>query len=321
MLSLFVAPGIVRASTGISLTPFESIKIDVSPGSTVTHRMTLQLGTENRAMDVAVDIMGYGSSPDGSVQTITPVQDVSPYSARAFIRIDKPTFHLDPGGSQDIVATISIPSDIGSGGRYAVIYIHELPPAGGTGSLSAFNIPVLLTIKGSTLTHTATVTEVKAGKVASGQPIEISTTFRNTGNHHYKVTGEIAISNSQGLVIDTIQIPLSSSSIIPGSIRQISALYFPKITLSQGVYSINTRLVLEDGTYLVSGNGSFEVIGPYATPTSIPTTSPASTEIVPSSSPTSASKGISVTLLAGIAAGALLIVIAMFAAGNKKAAR
>ncbi len=268
MLSPLLIPTSVSANMGISLTPFESIKVDATPGETLTHRISLQLGAQDRAMDIAIDVMGFGSSLDGSVQAIGAAQDTGPYSARNFISIDKPLFHLEPGKSQAIIAKISIPSNVGGGGRYAVIYIHEQPPVGGggTSSLSAFNIPVLLTIKGSTLTETAKITEIKAGNVVNGQPIKIFTSFQNTGNRHFKVTGEVTVSNIRGEVLGTIQTPLSTSSVIPATLRQLSADFVPKGTLTQGIYSIESRLILEDGTPLVSASGSFEIKDSYIPP-------------------------------------------------------
>ena len=327
-------PTSVFANPGVSLTPFESIKIDVAPGETLTHQMTLQLGQQNVAMDMAVDVLGYGSSLDGIPQGIDPSKDASPYSARGFVTIDKHSFRLQPGGTQEITATISVPSNVGNGGRYAIIYIHEQPPAGdgGTGSLSAFNIPVLLTIKGSTLSHMGKITEITAGKVVSGQSIEIFTSFQNTGNHHFKVTGEVTVTNSRGDLLDTIPVPLSTSSIIPTTLRQTSATFIPKETLPLGVYSLKSRLILEDGTTLVSASGSFEVKDSYVppAPTSVPPSSTLSITPTPAPStisimqPSTAStlpvtsQTFPAPLVAGVAVGAAILITVMVMIGRKR---
>ncbi len=283
ILCLSLVATSASANPGISLTPFESIKVDVTPGQTITHHMMVKLGQQDQAMDMAVDVMGFGSSPDGSPQGIGVVQDTSPYSARSFITVDKRSFHLEPGGSQDIVATIVVPANVGEGGRYAIIYIHEQPPAGGggAGSLSAFNIPVLLTIKGSTLSHTGKITEITASKAVSGQPVEIFTSFQNTGNHHFKVTGEVTVSNARGEVLDTMHVGLSTSSVIPTTLRQVRATFVPQGELALGVYSVKSRLTLEDGTLLGEASGSFEVAKPY-----VPPPPPASITLTPSSAST-----------------------------------
>jgi hypothetical protein len=76
-------------------------------------------------------------------------QDVSPYSARSFITIDKSLVHLTKGFSENVTATIRIPSNVGVGGRYAIVYIHSAPIGGGTTSIvTAITVPILITIKG-----------------------------------------------------------------------------------------------------------------------------------------------------------------------------
>lgn len=268
------------ANPGISLSPFASVTVDVTPGETITHRMKLSIGEQDKAMDMAVDVMGYGSSSGGTPKAIAMAQDTSPYSARSFVSVDKSSIHLEPGGSQEIIATITVPPDIGEGGRYAIIYIHEQQPAGasGAGSFSAFNIPILLTVKDSTLSHTGMITEITAGKAVSGQPVEILVSYQNTGNHHFKVTGEVTISNDGGEVLDTIHLPLSSSSVIPTTLRQVKATFIPQGELALGVYSLKSRLILEDGTLLDEASGSFEVEKPY-----VPPPPPASITLTPSS--------------------------------------
>ena len=68
-------------------------------------------------MDIAVEVVGFGSTLDGTAQVIEPAADNDSDSARSFITINKNTFQLQPGESQNI-ATISIPADVGNGGRY-----------------------------------------------------------------------------------------------------------------------------------------------------------------------------------------------------------
>ncbi len=327
---LLIVSSPVSANSGVSLTPFESIKIDVAPGQTVIHQLTLQLGQQDVAMDMTVDILGYGGSLDGTPQGIDPSIDISPYSARSFVTVDNHSFQLQPGGKQEVTATISVPSNVGDGGRYAIIYIHEQPPAGGgsTGSLSAFNIPILLTIKGSSLSHTGKITEITSGKVANGQPIEIITSLQNTGNHQFKVMGDVTVTNSQGEVFGTIQVPLSTSSIIPTNSTQIIVNFIPKVTLPVGVYSLKSRLILEDGTALVSASGSFEIKDSYVppsttsvTPSSTPSVTLTSTPtllIQPPSSKPPPPQPFPVTLLAAVAVGAAAVITLMVVAGRKR---
>lgn len=324
-LSLMAIPA--SANYGISLTPFESIKADVTPGETLTHQMKLTLGKQDQAIDIAVDVMGFGSSLDGSPQAIEAVQDTSPYSARSFISVDKRSFHLEPGESQDIIATIAVPANVGEGGRYAIIYIHQQQPGGGVGagSLSAFNIPVLLTISGSTLVRTGKITEITAGKALSGQPVDIFTKFQNTGNYHLKFKGEVTISDSQGKALDTIYTTLTPSSIIPGGTVKLTTTFTPKGELPLGVYSVNSKVMLEDDTVLDQASGNFNMLAPVSAPPSAPASAPAPATVLtpppapPLPPPAPVKSSISWLVIGGGAAAILIIALLIFLLVRKRA--
>ncbi len=268
------------ALAGIKFAPFEAIRVDVAPGETITHKMTVTLVETDQPVDMVVDVMGFGNSPDGSAQELEASKDTSLYSARSFITIDNPLFHMEPGEPQDFIATIDIPSDVGEGGRYAIIRIHQIQPPGvrQLGTLSAFNIPVYLTIKDSQLIHKGEITGVSAGETVSGQPVDIFTTFQNTGNHHFKTKGEVTISDAQGQVLDTIHVALSQKSVLPTMSRQLKAIFIPAAELPLGVYSVKSKLMLEDGVILDEAEGNFEVKEPY-----VPPPSPASLIVTPAS--------------------------------------
>jgi hypothetical protein len=262
----------VTTGSGLSVTPFESIKLNVTPGEKTTQQLTVSLGIQSTAMKIAVDVMGFGSSPSGSPQVIEPAEDTGQYTARLFITLSKSSFELKPGESQNIIARISVPANVGAGGRFALIYIHQQIPAGGTGagSASAFNIPVLLTIEGSTLTQTGKITALSASGVTSGQPIWITTEFQNTGNVYFKAEGNVAVINAQGQTVDTLSIPLTASSIIPGATRQILTNFTPTSALAVGTYTIDSKVMLQDGTLMDESTSTFAVTTEYVPPVVTP---------------------------------------------------
>jgi hypothetical protein len=218
-------------------------------------------------MDILVDVDGLGQTPDGAVQALAAADDTSQYSARSFITVDNSSFHLDPGGSEQVNATITIPADAGDGGRYAVIYIHNQPVGSGqVGIVSAINVPVYLTIQGSQLTQTGKITSLPTTQVLSGQPVDISTEFQNTGDIDYKIMGQVIIHDSNGNVVDTITTPVTSSAVIPGVTRQLDATFIPNGNLPLGTYSVQSEVMLQDGTVLDQSTGAFQVKAPYVPP-------------------------------------------------------
>jgi hypothetical protein len=261
-ITVFIFPGTVTAnaqSSGISINPFESIIMNVTPGQTLTHRMTITIGDDAKAIDMTVDPMGYGFV-NGSPKALPAAQDTSPYSARTYISLDQNNFHLEPGVSQTVTATITIPQDVGPGGRYAIIYFHQQIPVdqSGAGSITSINIPVLLTIQDSKILNTAKISGIAFAK-GSYQEIDIFTVFENTGNHHFKPKCTVAISDPGNNILTTIETPLIPASIIPKSSTQIMAAFGPQTPLAPGVYTVQSKLMLEDGTLLDTADGSFTI--------------------------------------------------------------
>jgi hypothetical protein len=194
-------------------------------------------------------------------------QDTSQYSARQFVTVDKAAFHLEPGGSEEITATVRIPQDVGDGGRYAMMHIVTTAAAtGGVGMAAAVDVPVYLTVNDSQLMHTGEITGVASGEITSGQPINILTDFQSTGNHHFKVKGEVTVTNDRGQTLDIITTPVTSSSILPGMVRQLEASFIPSVVLAVGTYTVGSKVMLEDGTLLAQSSATFEVTDPYTAP-------------------------------------------------------
>jgi hypothetical protein len=252
LLALATAPAL-----GLSVSN-AAIVGSVDPGETYTHTMTVTIDSGDAATDISVDVAGVQQLPSGGYQLLDASHDTSQYSARRFVTVDKAAFHMEPGGSEDITATIVVPQDVGDGGRYAMIHIVTTP-AGTGGVGSAVDVPVYLTVNNSQLIHTGHITGVASGEITSGQPINILTDFQSTGNHHFKVKGEVTVTNDRGQNLDIITTPLTSSSILPGMVRQLEASFIPSGDLPAGTYTVDSKVMLEDGTLLDQSSTTFEV--------------------------------------------------------------
>jgi hypothetical protein len=247
------------------------IRMDVTPGMTFKFPIAVSINTGDPAADYAVDVVGFGQSPGGSYFPLTVAADTSPYSARTFISIDTPNIHLDPGQRKVFNAIISVPQNVGEGGRYALIHIHPTTTTGG-GQMSivtAMIVPVVLTVKGTTLTHTGSITNLDAGEAVTGKPIEIRTTLKNTGNHHYNgVFVSITVTGSGGNVVATASTNPSLDSIMP---ENELILTTPIATLAPGTYTVTSDAKVGT-TLLDTKTASFTVAEPSAA--APPTTAP-----------------------------------------------
>jgi hypothetical protein len=243
---------------------------NVSPGQTFSHEMKISIGSADPATNISVQVYGVQQSPEGGYILLSASQDTGPYSARPFVTVDSSSFHLEPGGSYDLAVTIQIPQDIGDGGRYAIVNIATEPVAGaGVNIGTAVNVPVYLTIQGSQLIHQGEITAFTVGEATSGQPVNISTTFQNTGNHHFKIKGDVTVKNAQGQTVGNISIPVTVSSLLPGTLKQLKAAFVPNGELAQGTYTVSSKVMMEDGTILDEASTTFTVETAYVPPPNV----------------------------------------------------
>jgi hypothetical protein len=281
LLTILLVPVVVSADDNTSGTPGITVSNAgivniVSPGQIFTQTMNVSIGPNTPATTVTVDIDGVAQSNNGTYILLDAAQDTSPDTARPFIIVNTNSFQLQAGGSQALIATIKVPQDASLSSYFAVIHIST-PPVADSGSnlaiSTAVNVPVYLTIKGSQLNQTGTVTGITSGTITNGQPINITTTFQNTGNTYFKIEGQTTITNDQGVTLDTIPMPLTSSSIIPGMSRNLDAIFTPSGSLAPGTYTIRSVVMTLDSILLDKSDGTFTIKAPYKPPPALGTVS------------------------------------------------
>jgi len=231
---------------------------DVTPGTTVTYSMTLSSAASDAASDYEITVFGFGNDADGGYQELEPSQDTGTYTARPFITLDRTAVHIAPGGKEVVTATIQVPAS-GNGGRYALINIHPKPAiATGTGPsfTTAMNVPVMITLKGTQLTETGTIGSVSTGDAVPGKPVEITTVFTNTGNHHYYgAKNEIAVTDSTGKEVARAATVPSVTAIVPGG--KVSFTQQITAGLSHGTYTVTSKVFDSKETVLDTKTTTF----------------------------------------------------------------
>jgi hypothetical protein len=240
----------------------------IAPGGTAVFPMTIGLGTNENPSDLLIEVMGFGQSVNSEFVPLDPVNDTTPYSARTFISLDRTSLHLEPGTSQRVNATITLPKDVGAGGRYAIIYLHALP-AKGTGQATLTTgmiVPVLITISGTTPTVTGSITGVDVGDVTIGQPVVITTTLKNTGDYHYRYSvNNVTLIDGNGNIVARGSAEPWPNSLIPGNSVQYNAEPGMK-DLAAGTYTVDSKVLLAEGKVLDEKTTTFTVKTDYAPP-------------------------------------------------------
>jgi hypothetical protein len=263
----------------------------LSPGDTAFHTMTISTGLNDPPMDMQVEVWGFGQSLQKSYSSLPPAEDTSPYSARNLITVSSPSFHLNPGESKEITATIAVPASVGDGGRYALITIHNAPVGNGsTAIVTAISVPVLITITKSKISPSGSIVKVSTADIIPGQPIRITTALKNTGNiHYYNTKNSISVLDAAGKEVATAATEPSSYAIIPTYTVNYEANV--DTALPPGTYTALSKVTLEDGTILDTKTTTFEVQANY-----IPPLQAASVKLTPKSSAVLASPDGRVTI-------------------------
>jgi len=243
------------------------IMLDVKPGATYTFPMAISIQPDDAATEYTIDILGFGQTPDsGTYVAISADKDSSLSSARSFISSSSSTVLLQPGQRKEFIATIRVPGNVGAGGRYAVILIHPAAPGTGQASVAtAVLVPVMLTVEGTDLSETGEITGVAVGEVIARKPIIVSTTLKNTGNHHYYgAINQLLVRDAAGRQAGSAKTDPFIRAMIPGqSVRFDTPL---TAGLPAGTYTVVSRMTLEDGTLLDEESTTLTVKEEYIPP-------------------------------------------------------
>jgi hypothetical protein len=255
-------------TTGGLLVNGAILDLSVTPGMVYTHHMSIGVGAQAPAMDVTVEAMGFGQTTDGTYQAIPANEDQNPYTAISYISaISNPVFHLNPGENAAVDVTITVPTDPGIDTRYAAIYVKGTPAnSGNVTQVLAVFVPVILTPAGARLNKSGTITDLKVDPVEPGKPIVVTTMVKNIGNRHFKVRGEVKISDPSGQVVADLPLPLTGNSIVPPFSRVLTASYSAldkAAGLQAGTYTAEAQIIMEDGAVLGSQKTQFEISQAY----------------------------------------------------------
>lgn len=260
---------VVFADSGTNLTVnVQVINISLSAGESATQ--TITVGSSG-GVDVTVEVDGLSQTPQGATSLIPAQEDTSSFSARSFISLNQNSINVAAGGTQNITATINVPSGTSPGERYACIYLTSPTGQGGVGVVAGILIPVIIDTPGYTAVQTGNITNLSClsppsvSSAYSGYPIVFNTTFNNTGN--CLITGAentITVKNSSGKVEWSNEIAVPAPSLLPNTPRIIDAQ--DNVGLNEGNYSVESNITLSDGTVLDTKTINFTVVNSPAIP-------------------------------------------------------
>lgn len=255
LVILTASPAFAQGS--FSVTPVY-IEQNVSPGANFLGNITVtNEGDETKHFEIIV--AGYGQDLSGLALPLGSEEDVSSYTGRELVTVSPSVLDIPPRQSRTVSSAITIP-DGAEGGRYALILVRIGGEGeGGVVMYSQIAVSLRLTIAGSTLVKNGTSGTVEVTQEYAQEPITFLTPFTNTGNVHFRPTGEVIIRTEAGEEFN--RQPILAAYVIPGYTRQLRAVWQPE-ELPVGSYTVESVITLEDDTIL-SQQDTFTVIEPY----------------------------------------------------------
>jgi hypothetical protein len=261
LIAIFVS---ISVAYGFGVTG-DLIEDTVPAGGHISHEIIVNTSAVDEPSNFSIEIMGIDMYPDGTMTGIKANKDNNPYSARPFLSISPVSFLLEPGKSQELLLEGDVPSDVGSGTRYAMVEILS-KPISSNGSkpekmspMAAINAIVIIQISGTDQILTGEISDLKIEKPISTKVQNISLNFENTGNTHFKALVKADLLDEKGEVLASASIPLSRSSIFPGASRLFKFDIRPDEELKPGTYSLNATVNLGDESVLATKEVEFKI--------------------------------------------------------------
>jgi IPT/TIG domain len=257
MIAALIVAVPVSAAPSFQITN-DLMVLTLSPGQSYSVPITITDVSSNEPMNPKIEVDGLGEALDGSATAIPASQDTSPFSARNFCSVNTKTVSIQPGGSQTVNATVSVPAGVQPSEYYAAIYIYNPPSSTDTTGIQTGSIvPVILTVPGFAASLSAAMTGINVPQTTAGQSIAVTSILQNTGNSRISAASDVVtLYNSSGTQVAQTTIALSSPSILPNYSRQFLAYFTAQ---SNGNYSVKSTITLGSGTALAAKTVSFNV--------------------------------------------------------------
>ena len=257
LVALFALAVFVPTTLALGLSGAILIE-EVSPGQEIIHEISVMGNKDEPVLNMTAEVSGFARSLDGVNIPLRPEDDTGPFSARPFLSVEPESFILEPGETETLLLTGTVPEDVGPGGRYALVTVATVPPEG-EGVTVSFGIQtvVFLTIKGSELIKTGDITDLVASMVDGN--VSVGLLFENTGNVHYKPLVGVNLLDIDGDIVANVELTETEGSILPTGSRLVKMTLVPDALLEPGTYTVEATVALDDGTVLDTAETTIEV--------------------------------------------------------------
>lgn len=206
-----------QGQTGITISPL-TFELTANPGEVVTNQIQVTNPTGGSIifeMEVE-DFTAVGESGEVVIESLGD----ETFSIKKWITTTPKRFTVEPGETQVVEFSITVPMEAEPGGHYGTVLATVKGTAGVTGSAISQKVGtlILLSVSG-TIREELFIREFTVPEFSEQGPIPFIVRFENTGSVHVKPIGFIAISNFWGEKL--IDIPLPAKRVLPGNTRKL----------------------------------------------------------------------------------------------------
>jgi hypothetical protein len=260
--ALVLAPG---SAHGIEFrSTFQSFKIAVRPGETVTRTFELQLGARQPRVHFRAHVEDWWQSEDGA-QSFYREPGTIARSCGRWVTLNPAEAAVEPSGVLSIRITATVPRSVAPGGYWCVLTIDELPdplapPERGVGVrfLASISTGIFLFLQ-------PVVRQIEIGAIELA-PRRAKLAVRNTGNAPVWLEGHVELSprGSEAVVVTA---PLARATLLTRPFdRHFLTADLPDLSaLPPGRYRM--RLILDIGLdHLIGAQKELELPNDLKTP-------------------------------------------------------
>lgn len=244
------APPATESGLGLNVSPAK-FEFSMSPGMSYNIPVTIQNGTP-AATHIQASLVDFSVLPDGGYRFERPGS--RPYSVMRWASINPREFDLAAGTMRQVRLTIAVPNKKGLSGEYAGIAFFQTRPVRRAHAI-AFSIriatKVYLTIPG-TVSLDGAITKMSAIRSGSGERYHV--VFKNTGNAHEYITGDVQVQKG-GATLQRVSIPanqlverggeriinVSGKSLPPGRYEAIAMVDYGGKTMTGGEVAFTVK--------------------------------------------------------------------------------
>lgn len=202
-------------------------------------------------------------TPRGEEGAVNLTEDDTSFSLADWISVDPEIAEIPGNSSQDFDVAIDVPANAEPGSHFGSVVFQTVPPEQeeAVALVSQEIAPVLLVKIAGDTTESARIAEFTAesGFYSNENAVALVSRIENTGDVHFKPSGQIVIKNLFGNEVSRLE--LDNQNVLPDSIRKFSTEWaLDGFTLGQ--YTATLTLVTENGNNISTAETSF-IVFPY----------------------------------------------------------